>query len=743
MGRGAKPSKAKVESKRPAAPKSRQSEGSRVRDLEKRLAEALKREAEAQEQQAATAEILRVISSSPTDVGPVFDAIADRAAQLCEADDAEIYRVDGDVYRRVAHRGPVPIAGPVGEEYPISRARPSSRAIVDRQTIHIHDQAAEIDTEFPDLKTWHQVAGVRTILATPLLREGIALGVIVIRRTEVKPISDKHIALLQTFADQAVIAIENVRLFKELEAKNRNLTESLEHQTATSEILKVISSSPTDIQPVFETIAANALRLCGATFSLVGRFDGELIHLAALHNMRNPEGAAALRRSFPRAPGRGGSVARAILTRTIAYVPDVREDPDYRIHGVARAAAYRSSLSVPMLHRETPIVVINVSSTTPAAFSKSQITLLQTFADQAVIAIENVRLFTELQEKNRALTEAHAQVTESLEQQTATSEILRVISSSPTDVQPVFDTIVRNAVRLSGASWGVVTRVEAGLIAFVAHHNLDANVLARMRRTWPRPVDDRGPTAGVVARGELFRAADLDAEDYGLLPEVAAEFRARGIRSMLVVPMVREGHVVGTINLTHQAVGAFSDADVALITTFAAQAVIAIENVRLFKELQTRNREITEALEQQTATADVLKVISRSTFDLQPVLNTLIESATRLCGADKGFIFRRDGDVYRGVADHGTTREHRATISTKPRLPSVEIPSSGGWRSNGERSISPTSCSTPSIGGRRRNALPASGLFSVSRCFGRASPSESSSSGARTSVHSRTGRSSW
>jgi GAF domain-containing protein len=598
------------------------------------------------------------------------------------------------------------------------------------------------------------------------------------------------------------------------------------------------------VQPTFDAIARSAALLCRADLSGVHRFDGELIHFAAQYG-RTAEEIEAVRQAFPQRPSRASATARCILSAAVVQVADHHDDLDI----VDSLRMFRTVLAVPMLREGRPVGSISVARRVVKPFTGDQVDLLKTFADQAVIAIENVRLFTELQEKNRALTDAHATVTESLEQQTATSEILRVISSSPTDVQPVFDTIVRNAVLLSGASWGVVTRVEAGLITFVAHHNLDANVLARMYRTWPRAVNDRGPTAGVVARGELFRVADLEAADYGLLPEVAAEFRARGIRSMLIVPMVRAGHVVGTINLTHQAIGAFSDADVALITTFADQAVIAIENVRLFKELEARNQQLTEALdqqtatseilrviassptdvepvferivrsaagvcdatdatlavaesheyrisahygpiplrpvgskfpigigtvmgrtilegrvfhvedlstaedfpqgqrlaielgqratlcvpllregvsigtimlrrteaqlfterqvtllktfadqaviaienvrlfkelqqknealtaahaevtetlEQQTATADVLKVISRSTFDLQPVLNTLIESATRLCGADKGFIFRRDGDVYRGVADSGTTPEHREYIRRTP-----------------------------------------------------------------------------
>src|SRR5437667_5693788 len=229
----------------------------------------------------------------------------------------------------------------------------------------------------------------------------------------------------------------------------------VEQQTATAEILSVISSSPTDVQPVFDTIAQNALELCGAASSLLTTFDGELLHLAALANVR-PGVADSLRRVYPMRPGRGAAGVRAILTRAVVHIPDLREDPEYALRDLVQALDFRSVLAVPMLREGKPIGTINVHKGDPEPFSESQIALLQTFAAQAVIAIENVQLFTELQQKNGALTQAHAQVSESLEQQTATSKILGVISSSPSDLAPVFDTILESALRLCDADLGLL-----------------------------------------------------------------------------------------------------------------------------------------------------------------------------------------------------------------------------------------------------------------------------------------------
>jgi GAF domain-containing protein len=421
---------------------------------------------EALEQQTATSEILRVISSSPTDVQPVLDAVAESAARLCGATDALIQRVEGDVMRRVAHFGPVAVIP--SDVRPVTRDTPAGRAIVERRTIHLDDILEEFARgEYLEGRTLQRGSGFRTILATPLVREDAVIGVIVIRRVEVRPFTAKQMELLKTFADQAVIAIENVRLFTELNASNSELRVALEQQTATSEILRVISSSPTDLQPVFDAIASSSTRLCDAAFSVVFRFDGELITVAA-DDGRSPGTLDVIRSAYPAPPGRRSIAAQTILERRVISIADAQSSAEYP-HAAerARAIGYRSILSVPMLRGDAAIGAINVARLEAIPFTDTQITLLQTFADQAVIAIQNVRLFTELEARNAELTEA-------LEQQTATSEILRVISSSPTDVQPVFDTIARSAMRLCDGTQGVVSRYDGELLHLAAHAHVTA-----------------------------------------------------------------------------------------------------------------------------------------------------------------------------------------------------------------------------------------------------------------------------
>ena len=365
------------------------------------------------EREAATSDILRMIARSPTELQPVLDAIAERAARLCDADDAVVWRVDGEVRRLVAHLGPFPISVAQDEGSAIDRGTPPGRAIVDRQTIHVHDlQAAQAD--FPLARGI--AGGTRTVLVTPLLREGIAIGAIHIRRKEVRPFTDKQIKLLETFADQAVIAIENARLFQELthktadlEITNSELRESLEQQTATSEILRVIASSPTDLQPVLDVVAENAAKLCEATDSSILRVDGEKLRLAASYGSLVP--VAEQRPLVRTIPG-----ARAIIDRQTIHVHDLQAQveefpPQARTRGMQGGT--RTVLATPLFREHIPIGAIVIRRTEVKPFTDKQIALLKTFADQAVIAIENVRLFKELQERNAELREA-------LEHQTAT-----------------------------------------------------------------------------------------------------------------------------------------------------------------------------------------------------------------------------------------------------------------------------------------------------------------------------------
>src|SRR5215470_2498419 len=397
----------------------------------------------------------------------------------------------------------------------------------------------------------------------------------------------------------------------------RALTEGTEQQRATAEILRVISRSHSDAQPVFEAIVENAARLCDGLFSGAFQFDGEHLHLAAQYNI-GPEGLAELHRLYPTPPTRALIVGRAILERAVVHISDIEVDPEghypTKSRTLARKIGWRSVLVVPMLREDAPIGVITVGRAMPGRFSDSEIELLKTFADQAVIAIENVRLFTELQEKNRALTHAHSQVTEALEQQTATSEILRVISSSPTDVQPVFDAIVRSAAALCHAPVTAVFLTDSQMVFVPANYGISPEALGALRERFPRPLDMESSGGMAILTRSVVHVPDSEEPSVGEL--VRQNGRRLGYRSLITVPMLRDGAAVGAIGVYRRESGRFSDAEVALLQTFADQAVIAVENVRLFKELQARTTELTRSVEQLTALGEVGRAVS-STLNVE------------------------------------------------------------------------------------------------------------------------------
>ena len=400
-------------------------------------------------------------------------------------------------------------------------------------------------------------------------------------------------------------------------------------QAATSEILRVISRSPRDVQPVFDAIVDNARRLLGARTAVVTRLEGDQIHMAAFTST-NAAADSALREFYPLPLSGASAHARAVRAVAPINVGDVEMDatmsPTSR--QVARARGYRSMLVVPIVHGGEAVGTISVSRPESGAFTPAEIALLQTFADQAVIAIENVRLFTELRESNRELTKA-------LEQQTATSDILRVISSSPTDVQPVFDAIASSAARLCDASFCIVFRFDGEMITVAADDGRSPGTLDIIKATYPSPPGRQSMAARAIADRRVISIADAqNPAAYPYEGEHQAE-RARsiGYRTILAVPMMRGDTAIGSINVARLEKIPFTDTEVELLKTFADQAVIAIENVRLFTELQATNRDLTTALDKQTATSDILRVISRSQTDLQPVFEAIVSSAVRLLRA--------------------------------------------------------------------------------------------------------------
>ena len=612
---------------------------------------------EALEQQTATSDVLKVISSSPGELEPVFNAMLENAIRLCEASYGNMWLCEGEDFRTAARHGPLPPAYlekwrsgtlfRLGPEIPLVRAAKTGQPV---QVADLRADRTYLDGD-PLAVSGADEAGMRTLVAVPMLKENRPVGVIVIYRKEVRPFTDKQIELVKNFAAQAVIAIENTRLLNELRQRTDDLSESLEQQTATSEVLKAISSSRGELEPVFQAMLGNAVRICEANFGMLFRVENGAVSAAAMFGV--PPAFAEFWQRGPQRPGRRTALGRVVETRQTVHIADIKLEPacvegEPVFLSAVSLGGFRTLIAVPMLKDNELVGAIGIYRQEVLPFTDKQIELVKNFAAQAVIAIENTRLLNELRE--------------SLQQQTATADVLKVISRSTFDLKPVLEALIESATRLCGATRGHILQFNGEFLVFAAAHGafpgFTEYLAAHPFRPGPRTIAGRA-----AAEHRTVHVHDiLDELDY----ELSDLVKQQGYRTVLAVPMLREQTLLGVITILKSNVDPFTEKQIELVTTFADQAVIAIENARLLGELRQRTDDLSESLQQQTATADVLKVISRSTFDLQTVLQTLVESAARLCDADKTIITRQKNGVFYRAEAYGFSPEFMDHVRNIP-----------------------------------------------------------------------------
>ena len=622
-GESGQPAKGQRHSARPKARRAPTAPAS-IADRDELLDQRTRERNEALEQLAATSEVLKVISRSAFDLKSVLQALVESAARLCKADKAAITRQIGGEYFFTEVYGYSPEFIEYVRTIPVKPERGTATgvALLEGRTVHVPDVRVPRDHIWAEAQ---RLGGFRTVLGVPMLREGTPIGVLGLARSEVQPFTDKQIELVQNFANQAVIAIENARLLNELRQRTDDLSESLQQQTATADVLKVISRSTFDLQTVLDTLVESAARLCGAEMANIWRPKDGAYRLTASYGVTARYKEYLENKEFLNTvaiePGRGTMVGRVLLEGKTVHMHDIQADPDYKLSGLVALGGYRTMLGVPMLREGDPIGVLVLVQSTVRPFTDKQIELATTFADQAVIAIENVRLFDEVQARTRELSE-------SLEQQTATSEVLKVISSSPADLAPVFEAMLANATRICAAKFGILWLREGDTYRLGALHGAPPAFAATR---WREPVVRPGPHSGlgrITLTKQPLHIADVRA-DHAYAerdPLRVAMVEQAEARSYLAVPMLKENELVGAIAIYRQEVRPFTDKQTALVQNFADQAVIAIENTRLLNELR-------ESLQQQTATADVLRVISSSPGDLGPVFDAMLANAVRICEA--------------------------------------------------------------------------------------------------------------